>query len=840
MHLRITLIISFCLAQFVGQCQSPADWWYFGDLAGIHFTPSGPVADTNGAISTNEGCASISDNGGNLLFYTDGTTVYNNQHSVMPNGTGLLGNPSSSQSAIIVPRPGIPSQYFIFTVSGFFPAEMNYSLVDMTLDGGLGDVVTAEKNILLFAGVGENVCAVSHANGNKFWILSHLQNSADIVAFEVSTSGVNLTPVISNTIESIDALVGSIKGSPDGNYIAYASETGFGPLGKIKLMDFDNSTGQITSTLTWSSPFVTGPYGAEFSADSKLLYVSDGWGSTTNSIVQYDITNYNLAAIQASEYVVAQSVSFGQIQLGPDEKIYLSSMNISGILTVQDSFLHRINEPTVLGVGCDFEPNAVFLEGRVARMGLPPFISSLFNVSFESRQFCFLDSTYFSLGTSGVDSVLWNFGDPASGLENTSTLFSLAHYFSDTGSFVVTLIAYSDTLSDTTSEAIFIYPHQTLELGLDTLLCEGETLELNIHQDYSTYLWSDSSIADSILISSSDQVSVTLFGVCDTLKDTINVRFDRPVPIDLGPDTTFCEGPIIELDADVTVDADYQWNTGDTADHITVSKSGLYIFEAENGCGEFNDSISVTIIPLPDTALLPPDTINCFDSQIILERPVNDSITYIWSDSTSGPRFEVDSTQQVWLAAFNECGFSVDTMNILFNGEIKTELGEDTNICDLDSIQLSGSDSTATYFWSTGDTTISIYTEVGLDENYIVTIFKGECAKVESKRVRSSDIFCASIDCDVEFGNVFSPNGDGVNDLFRITSDCDVYSFDMSIYNRWGQLVNFSRNVAYGWDGFINGEPAAEGVYYFVVEYKDFVVVDADRQLTRGSFTLTR
>ena len=313
-----------------------------------------------------------------------------------------------------------------------------------------------------------------------------------------------------------------------------------------------------------------------------------------------------------------------------------------------------------------------------------------------------------------------------------------------------------------------------------------------------------------------------------------------PVPIDLGPDTTFCEGSTIELDADVTVEAEYQWNTVDTSDHIIVSKSGLYIFEAANGCGEFNDSISVTIIPLPDTVLLPADTINCFDAQIILERPVNDSITYFWSDSTSVTRFEVDSTQQVWLAAFNECGFVVDTMNILFNGEIKTELGEDTNICDKDSIQLSGSDSTATYFWSTGDTTISIYTEVGLNENYIVTIFKGECAKVESKRVRSSDIFCVSIDCDVEFGNVFSPNGDGLNDLFRITSDCDVYSFDMSIYNRWGQLVNFSRNVAYGWDGFINGEPAAEGVYYFIVEYKDFVVVDADRQLTRGSFTLTR
>jgi gliding motility-associated-like protein len=459
---------------------------------------------------------------------------------------------------------------------------------------------------------------------------------------------------------------------------------------------------------------------------------------------------------------------------------------------------------------------------------------------FKAKYFCIGTSTEFLSDTVGADSVFWNFGDPTSGPLNTSTLFTPSHSYSDTGSYDVILITYSDTVSDTIIGQINIFPRQTLDLGPDTLLCEGDTLELNIQQDYSTYLWSDGSTVNSILVDSSCSVSVTLFGVCDTLQDTLNVRFDMPVQIDLGLDTTFCEGPSIDLNADVTVDADYQWNTGDTADYITVAQSGLYVFQAENGCGEFVDSISITVIPLPDTALLPLDTVNCFDATIVLERPVNDSITYIWSDSTSKLRFEIDSTQQVWLAAFNDCGFSVDTMNILFNGEIKTELGEDTNICDLDSIQLSGSDSTATYFWSTGDTTISIYTEVGLDENYIVTIFKGECAKVKSRRVRSSDIFCPSIDCSLEYDNVFSPNGDGINDLFRITSDCDVYSFDMTIYNRWGQLVHYSQNVAYGWDGFVNGEPAAEGVYYFVVEYKDFVLVDADRQLTRGSFTLTR
>ncbi len=826
-------MLSLCLAHYFSVCQSPADWWYFGQNAGVHFMPTGPVADTNGLLVTFEGCASISDQQGNLLFYTDGINVYNSIHDTMPNGQGLLGNPSSTQSAIIVPRPGISSQYFIFTVSTDIQVGLSYSLVDMTLDGGLGDVVVAMKNIQMLAGVGENVCAVNHSEGSKFWILSHLRLTDLIAAFEVSNGGVNLTPVMSNTLDTIEARVGSIKGSPDANYIAYASQVGIA--GRIKLMTFDNSNGQITATISWSSSVLTGPYGAEFSDDSKVLYISDGWGGINNAVVQYDVSVFDSVQVVSSEYLVSQFTSFGQLQLGPDKKIYMSSWVIG-----LDSFLHRINEPTILGVGCDFEINAVFLEGRTSTMGLPPFISSFFNVAFQANGFCILDTTYFTINTSGIDSVIWNFGDPASGAQNTSTFFNPAHLFSDTGSFDVTLIAYSDTLVDTFLQAIFIYPRQTLDLGPDTLLCEGETLELNIQQEYSTYLWSDGTVGDSIILDSSALVSVTLFGVCDTLQDSINVRFDSPVTFDLGPDTTFCEESSKLLDANVTVEAEYSWNTGDTADQITVTQSGLYIFRAENGCGEFVDSISISVIPLPETAMLPPDTINCFDAQIILERPVNDSITYTWNDSTSSLRFEVDSTQQVWLAAFNECGFVVDSMNILFNGEINTELGEDTNICDLDSIQLSGSDSTATYVWSTGDTSISIWIEAGLNENYIVTIFKGECAKVESKRIRSSDIFCPSIDCALEYTNVFTPNADGINDLFRITSDCDVYSFDMIIYNRWGQLVHFSQNVAFGWDGFINGEPASEGVYFFVVEYKDFVVVDADRQLTRGSFTLNR
>ena len=93
--------------------QNEANIWYFGENAGIDFNSGSPVALTDGQLFTDEGCATISDTSGNLLFYTDGSTVYDKNHAIMPNGTGLLGNNSSTQSAIIVKKPGSNTIYFL-------------------------------------------------------------------------------------------------------------------------------------------------------------------------------------------------------------------------------------------------------------------------------------------------------------------------------------------------------------------------------------------------------------------------------------------------------------------------------------------------------------------------------------------------------------------------------------------------------------------------------------------------------------------------------------------------------------------------------------------------------
>ncbi len=157
---KIVLLFFILLNTTLAFTQEEANTWYFGRNAGIDFSSGNPVALTNGQLNTFEGSSTISDKNGNLLFYSDGATVWNRNHIIMPNGTGLLGNSSSSQSALIVPNPTISNIYYLFTVDAQENNTngVNYSIIDMNLDNGDGDIST--KNIPLINSATEKITAV--------------------------------------------------------------------------------------------------------------------------------------------------------------------------------------------------------------------------------------------------------------------------------------------------------------------------------------------------------------------------------------------------------------------------------------------------------------------------------------------------------------------------------------------------------------------------------------------------------------------------------------------------------------------------------------------------------
>ena len=159
----ITLLTFYIVSNLISQHQNHN--WYFGRNAGITFnTP--PPSPIQSELYTAEGTAVISDPIGNLLFYTDGITVWDRNHDTMPNGIGLLGGRSSTQSALIVPYPKSFSKYFIFTTKdNFTVGGLSYSIVDMELNNGFGDIVVDTKNTHVLDQTSEKVTSVLHENG---------------------------------------------------------------------------------------------------------------------------------------------------------------------------------------------------------------------------------------------------------------------------------------------------------------------------------------------------------------------------------------------------------------------------------------------------------------------------------------------------------------------------------------------------------------------------------------------------------------------------------------------------------------------------------------------------
>ena len=138
-----------------GLGQGEAFHWYFGGYgpsAGLSFHTDPPTALNDGEMAmVSGGGATISDPCGNLLFYTDADTVWNRNHQPMPNGFGLW--PWPSMHAVIAPHPGNSDQYFLFTTGDNLSDplnptyDLNYSIIDLSLDGGMGDVIM--KNTFL-------------------------------------------------------------------------------------------------------------------------------------------------------------------------------------------------------------------------------------------------------------------------------------------------------------------------------------------------------------------------------------------------------------------------------------------------------------------------------------------------------------------------------------------------------------------------------------------------------------------------------------------------------------------------------------------------------------------
>jgi hypothetical protein len=557
---RILFILIISLPVFPVFAQKQANYWYFGENAGLNFGLGVPIPLTNGALNTGEGCSSISSIGGTLQCYTDGTYVYDRENNQMPHGNGLLGNYSSAQSGIIVPKPASTTQFYIFTVDAYEDNLVDglcYSRVDMTLNGGLGDIVTSEKNIHLLPLTCEKVTAVGHSNGISIWVITHQWGSDAFYAYQITTDGVDLNPVISHTGEplvgNMQQAKGYLKVSPDGTKIAMANNTAF----TVGIFNFNHASGVVTHLVS-DHNFVNpgggdpgGPYGVEFSPNSSRLYISE-W-KANRKIYQYDLTSNDPTTILNSRLVVASvgqnADPIGALQLGPDNRMYIARDG--------SPYLSRINSPNALGSSCGFVDNALNLGGRNSRYGLPPFIQSFFYLTADyywNMPPC--DGTpiqFFTSASDTPDSVKWDFGDPGSGSENYSTLLNPTHLYPSTGSYWVTLVVYLYGVAKNVFHIVIVYPPPSVYLGNDTAMCITTPYILDAGPGLAGYLWQNGETSQTIEATESGLYwcQVTGEGGC-TDTDSVNLILN-PVPaVSAGPDKTIPNGTSTVLEGSVT------------------------------------------------------------------------------------------------------------------------------------------------------------------------------------------------------------------------------------------------------------------------------------------------
>lgn len=435
MKKNVLLIVILCFVQNLFG-QNEASNWYFGQRAGLNFNAANGTVNvlTDGQLNTLEGCTSISDTDGNLLFYSDGRTIWNRLHQPMANaselmGTGLKGDDSSTSSGLIVPKPQDPNFYYIFTVdephhfnSSAFPNQFDgdgvndglmYSLVDINLNAGLGDVDPLEKNVPLITydvtnpnevdfKCSEKITAVKADDCSSFWVISHFTNK--FYAFKVDVNGVNTTPVISQVGPEVPVsgyrrnALGYIKASPDGTrlvvaHLGFATTIAGEAPGGVYLFDFDNDTGIVSNEQVLYGPENgDSPYGVEFSAENRKVYatINDGAaGNGPSSVLQWNLESSDIPASQVVIHT-SNTINAGALQLGINRKIYRAQVNLQSP-TTSARFLGVIENPEADGTSANYNENGILLDinggfQNLSRIGLPPFIQSLFNSQIDIIQ----------------------------------------------------------------------------------------------------------------------------------------------------------------------------------------------------------------------------------------------------------------------------------------------------------------------------------------------------------------------------------------------------------------------------------------------------------------------
>ncbi len=813
-----------------------------------------------------EGNASVCNSRGQLLFYTDGTTVQDSNGNIMFNGRDLTNVPpflgtiaptsSTSQGALIIPFPDNPDRFYILSLTsaelGEYGGRLYYSVVNLELNNGFGAI--EQKQTLIDSNLTEVMTGVV-GNRCNVWILVYSFSEEAYKAYEVTSSGINLTPVVSKTgLRFAPAeRFGAIAASPDGKKVALARTnlSGAAYIG-LELSDFDGSTGLITKTEVLDS--VRGYSSVCFSPNNTRLYA-------TQYLNGYDIVQFDLLT---PEPVLTKKnigkTTFCHLKLGPNGKIYFQSLKKEGA----NMCLGSIDFPDLLAPLCGYsEKTIVLLENTVMHSGLPNVIPMIKkDTSITKQQIlgaCFANVTQPFLkslnDTSGWD-YLWNDGTPGTSRKaDTPGIYWVTYYTPPCNYHVDTFhvsfpngvlpdIHIQNACKNTANGKVWAttYPGDTVTYHYYWQNNRGDTLSL------IDTLQNVPSGNYTLRVSTAQCDTVLLFFIPE---EEHHVSFLS--------DSIVCQGA--ELHFTNTSDnsfTQFLWNFDDG--EKSQSRNPVHVYDQAGlyqvtlvGKGEVcTDTAYRTVeVDFLRSVIFKTEPDSICTGESISFYPKTDSTAlgqhWIFGDGEEMTSFNEEKVQhayavpgivQVTLTShFRACPTDTFSNTVFIYDLPIINLGSDSSLCLQSAPVYLKNLAAATpgnfhYLWSTGDTTESIK-----------VIHSG----IYSLRISSDPLGCSNTesitinkDCYIDIPNAFTPNGDGWNDYFfpRQLLSRNITQFRLQIFNRWGQVVFESTNPdGRGWDGTLNGMDQLQGVYIYII---DVETAGGNPEQYKGNVTLVR
>ena len=884
-HYR-TAIILFCFYLFptMAVAQGENNIWAFGMNNGLNFN-SGTPAPFSTVMQTAEGCAAVCNAAGQLLFYSNGNKVFNANHAVMPNGSGILGNythsptpiGSACQGVAIVPAIGNSTLYYLFTVD---PLELvsageqvytRYTVIDMSLNGGLGDVLPTQKNIVIDSGMGEKIAVASGVHCSN-WVIVHKLNDPEFHSFHVDRNGVNPVPVI-----SVSGLP-----SPGGYQDGYFKLT-MSPNDSLlvnnraeapELHDFNRATGVLSNYRKVLTPFGELNYGAAFSADGKKLYISR-YG-VFKGVSQFDASLLpNMAAFNASRIFLDTTQNALDMRRGPDGKIYIIR---------EGGFISRIDFPNLPGTACGYVHTASL--GIPASTGMslgnPIVVAQPDTITYHSHDtsVCFGPPLTIT-APAGFTGYVWS--DGKQGQTDTVTGAAIKWSISKSGCTVridtfrvrlasdtlffsrdttaclaggpVTLTApqgfASRTWSDgnTTAQASFstagkkwVISRNACHYRIDTILVRSKPFDTSFHRrdttvcfpatvhlsalpNYQSYEWNDGSQQQSAAFTTPGQKWVTARMGCSIRIDTIRITAGHIDTTFKTVDTTLCFSPQLTVNATGGYNS-YLWDNGATGQSLSFTAPAIHSVYMQNGCFARMEIFRAAYTDF--TVSLGADTVLCAGDSIMLDATIPNA-QYTWQNGAHTPIYSVRNAGRYTVQV--NVGNCTKTAAVNIGGKtLSVDLGDDRELCNGEEIVLNAVTAGVAYLWQDGSTGTAM--KVTAAGKYWVFISQSACQAADTVNITYHNC-----DCRIIIPNAFTPNHDGNNDIFRAKVYGEPAKYELKVYNRWGQCIFTSFDPKAGWDGTYNGQNCDLGTYYYQVTSRCFRDRESREQ---GEVTLIR